>query len=172
VKLPGWAIALSVCAFFGALITWVVRVPNAKLVVPPFEAPHGVKKLAHPGGAPEDEPALEDLPTMPVGTVELPEQLDRRQLEAGMEKVRQHVEKCRGLEPFSGTLTVRLTIAQSGGVKSVVVVPPKGEPPRHDSPLADCVVKEVKRANFPRFRGSLIPTIELTYPFLFKDGNG
>ena len=50
---PGWAIALMVCAFFGALVAWVVHVPNAPVNVPPFDPPK-VKKVAHvpKGGGP------------------------------------------------------------------------------------------------------------------------
>jgi hypothetical protein len=169
-RVPGWLIALSVCAFFGALVAWVVHVPSAPVVVPPFDPPK-VKKIAlnaDAGAAPEDEPVGEDLPAMPVGTVDLPEHLDRQKLETGMEKIKKHLDKCRGLEPFTGTLTVRLAITTSGNVKSAQVVPAPAAP----SPLAECVVKAVKHyGSFPRFKGSLIPVIELTYPFLFKDGS-
>ncbi len=166
-KIPGWAIALAVCAFFAALVGWVVHVPDAPVVVPPFDPPKVRLAAARDSGAaPEDEPVGEDLPAMPVGTADLPEQLARRKREAGMDEVKHRVDRCRGLEPFNGILTVRLTISQSGNVKSAVVVPQ----PAGAFPLADWLNKESKEDRFPRFRGLLIPTIELTYPFLFKGG--
>jgi hypothetical protein len=172
VKIPRWAIALVVVLGLGALAVRAIRMPSSPLQAAPFEPPKlQPKGVPRDGGNPEEEgTGMEEAPMMPVGTVEHPEQLDRRQLENTMDKVKHAVDqKCRGLEPFIGTLTIKLTIGQSGNVKSATAVPPREGSPVAPAMLEKCVIKEVKHANFPRFRGTLIPTIELTYPFLFKE---
>jgi hypothetical protein len=165
VKFPvRWAVVAGVAALGAALTVWFLREPSGAMVVPPLHPPR-LKAANDPGKAaeaPENEAVTEDAPTMPVGTVDLPEQLDRRQLEAGMAKVKELVERCRGLETFVGTITVKLTIARSGNVQSVVLVSPLLR-----TATTDCVTKAARNASFPRFRGTLLPTIELTYPFLF-----
>ena len=159
-----WAVVAGVGALGAALAVWLLREPTGAMVVPPLHPPRlrASNDPGKPAEAPENETVTEDTPTMPVGTVELPEQLDRRQLEAGMAKVKDHVERCRGLEAFVGTITVKLTIAKSGNVQSVSLVSPLLR-----TATTDCVTKAAHNASFPRFRGTLLPTIELTYPFLF-----
>lgn len=136
----------------------------------------------------DDEPVAED-PAPPVPAPgDVPELLGRHDLEAGMEKIQPRLAQCRaasetvtaraeerGEEGGEGraesrredelvsVVTVRLTIAKTGQVQSVTVLPP------HDrSALAECVSRAVRTASFPRFRGTLLPTIELTYPIVFR----
>lgn len=150
---------LGLVAALGARAAWA---PDRPVAAPPLEPPKVTRAPKAAADAPEAEGPAEDLPTMPVGTSDLPEQLDRRQLEAGMNKVKPHVFRCRELEQFVGYIKVRLVIARSGNVQSVHVV----EPPERTR-TTECVAKAVRTASFPRFRGTLIPTVELTYPFLF-----
>lgn len=158
----------AVVLLLAALAGWSFYAPDHPATAPPLDPPRlpSAASRSKPEGAPDNEAPVEDLPTMPVGTIELPEQLDRRQLEAGMEKARKHVERCRAVEPFTGTLTVRVTIAKNGNVQSVALLPP---PETIDkTPFGECVKKALKlRGSFPRFRGTVLPTIELQYPYLF-----
>ena len=157
------AVALGVLALVGALGLWLWRPPSGALVVPGLRPLKLPPRAARAADTPESESATEDAPLMPVGTRELPEQLDRRQLEAGMEHVR--LDKCLGPEspPFQGTITVHLTIGRSGGVQSVQALPPAA-----NTPIGLCVAKQVQRtASFPAFRGSLVPTVDLIYPIVF-----
>jgi hypothetical protein len=156
-------VALGVLALSAAVAVWLWRPPSGAVAAPPLKPIH-LQPKAHVADSPEGETGSEDAPLMPVGTKELPEQLDRRQLEAGMQKVK--LDKCKHVEepPFTGTLTVRLTIARSGNVQSVAVLPPA-----EGTQTGICVAKQVKRdASFPAFRGTLVPTAELTWPFLFS----
>src|SRR5690348_14124601 len=143
-------------ALGAALAVWLLREPSGAMTVPPLHPPRlrPSSEAGKPAEAPENDTASEDAPTMPVGTVDLPEQLDRRQLEAGMAKVKEHVERCRGLEAFVGTITVKLTIAKTGSVQSVSLVSPLLR-----TATTDCVTKAARGASFPRFRGTLLPTI-------------
>jgi hypothetical protein len=154
-------VVLGLFALGAALAVWLWRPPSGAVAAPALQAVHLPPK---PHAEPLDEiGGSEDAPLMPVGTKELPEQLDRRQLEAAMAKVK--IDKCKIADepPFAGTLTVRVTIAKSGNVQSVAVLPPADT-----SATGACVAKQIRReAAFPAFRGTLLPTIELTYPFLF-----
>jgi len=156
-------VALGVLALAAALAVWLWRPPSGAVAAPPLKPIH-LTPRAKTADSPDSEIGTEDQPIMPVGTKELPEQLDRRQLEAGMAKVK--LDKCRHAEepPYTGTLTVRVTIGRSGSVQSVGVLPPA-----EGTLTAQCVAKQVKRdAEFPAFRGTLVPTVELTWPFLFS----
>lgn len=164
--LIGLAVAATV-----ALIVWLVREPHWTANAAPISVPK-VKRPSKPsaavGGAPESpesEAPEPETPTMPVGTAELPEQLDRHQLENGMAKAFKAVEKCWDLEHFAGRMRVNVVIDKSGNPKSVQLLEPAQK-----TPTTDCVVKAVHRnASFSRFRGTLLPTVELSYPFLFKE---
>lgn len=161
-----WALGSAVAFLALSVVIWYVRGPVGAVAAPPLDPPHlkGPSAASKRGtDAPENEAVVEDLPTMPVGTTDLPEQLDRRQLEAGMTKVKSQLPKCRPDVPFVGTVIVRLTIGKSGNVQSAQVV----QPPEK-TPFSECLAKVVKSASFPRFRGTVVPAIELTYPFLFK----
>jgi hypothetical protein len=146
---------------------WLLHEPDAPVNAPPLEVPkirRPVKPAASVADAPEGEAPAEEAPTLPVGTSDLPEQLDRHQLEAGMEKARKPVEKCHELENFVGTITVHVVIAKTGNPQTTTLVSPG------KTPTTDCVVKAVQRnASFGKFRGTVLPTAELTYPFLFRE---
>jgi hypothetical protein len=139
--------------------------------VPPLKTPRlralwekdPAAQAAHP--AQEDENAPEDeTPTLNVLTAGgLPEDPDRHEMEAAMDKVRKRVEACQSLEQLAGIIQVRLVIDRSGNVRSAHVLPPLDE-----TQTGLCVAREVKHASFPRFRGTLTPTVELIYPFYFR----
>jgi hypothetical protein len=113
--------------------------------------------------APEDEPVADE--PVAVETGDVPESLGRRDLQDGMDQLRPAVLACATeTEPFAGLLTVHITIAKTGGVQSVEVLPPNDE-----APIVKCVEKAVRAATFPRFAGTLLPTVELTFPFFFAD---
>jgi outer membrane biosynthesis protein TonB len=173
---PTWRlpVLVGVLSALGVwLAIWLLHEPDApvnapKLVVPKIRRVHRPATTAAETGvsdAPEGEAPAEEAPTLPVGTSDLPEQLDRHQLEEGMEKARHAVEKCQPLEGFVGTITVHVTIAKTGNPQSTQLVAPKEK-----TATTDCVVKAVQRnASFPKFRGTVLPTTELTYPFLFRE---
>jgi hypothetical protein len=111
--------------------------------------------------APPEEESVADEPVVEVQTGQLPELLGRHDLEAGMEKVRAAVGACAEVEHYAGVATVRIVIAPTGAVQAVSVLPPLDE-----TETGACVSKAVRAATFPRFRGTVIPTVELTYPFM------
>ena len=139
--------------------------------VPPLKTPRlralwDKDPAAHAANpAPEDENAPEDeTPTLNVLTAGgLPEEPDRHDLEEAMEKVRKRVESCQSLEQLAGIVQVRLVIDRSGNVKSAHALEPLDQ-----TQTGQCVAREVRHASFPRFRGTLTPTIELIYPFYFR----
>jgi hypothetical protein len=165
--LIGFAVAVAV-----ALTVWLLREPHwtaqaAPIAVPKVKRPSKAS-AAGVGGAPESpetEAPEPETPTMPVGTADLPEQLDRHMLENGMSKAFKAVEKCWDLEHFAGRMRVNVVIDKTGNPKSVQLLEPTMK-----TQTTDCVVKAVHRnASFPHFRGTLLPTVELSYPFLFKE---
>jgi hypothetical protein len=159
-------VALVTCAV--ALAIWWIREPDGKVSAPPITVPKLKRPTRHGAASAPDSiesDTVEEAPTMPVGTSELPEQLDRHQLESGMAKTFNAVERCHDVERFVGRIRVHLVINKSGNPEKVQLVEPEVR-----TPTTDCVVKAVHRnATFPRFRGTLLPTVELTYPFLFKE---
>jgi hypothetical protein len=59
---------------------------------------------------------------------------------------------------------VKLTIEKNGSVRSIQV-----QPPVDKTRTADCVKHALHGLSFPRFRGTYIPEIEWSYPFLFAE---
>jgi outer membrane biosynthesis protein TonB len=119
-----------------------------------------------PSQTTEDDPTApeDETPTLNVLTAGgLPEEPGRRDLELSMGKMQPQVELCKRAEPFSGIVQVRVVIDRSGVVKSAQALPPLEQ-----NPIGQCVAKAVRQASFPKFRGTLNPTIELTYPFYFR----
>jgi hypothetical protein len=111
---------------------------------------------------PEDEPVADEPAARPVQSGP-PEMLNRHDLENAMLKVQPKVMQCRDVEQFTGMLKVRMVIAKTGNLQSMTVLPPAEK-----TRTAECVKKALRNVTFPRFRGTLIPTIEWTYPFLFN----
>jgi hypothetical protein len=91
--------------------------------------------------------------------------LNRHDLENAIDRVRDKVMQCRAVEQFSGLLTVKLVITRNGSLQSASVLPPVEQ-----TRTAECVRHALRGLSFPRFRGTYLPTIEWTYPFLFKEG--
>jgi hypothetical protein len=154
----------------GVVIAWVWLRPLHEGSLPPPVArgPRKARPLADPRRgalvAPEDEPVAEDPAAAPVQAGP-PEKLGRHDLENAIDKVRGNVLACRDVEQYSGILTVKMTIAKSGNLQSVSVMPPVDK-----TRTAECVKRALHHLSFPRFRGTVMPTIEWSYPFLFKDG--
>jgi hypothetical protein len=150
------------------LAAWWQLAPGPTPRVRTLRPPHPVRAAAaaDAGARTPDDETAEDTPPAPVaaGPNDLPEQPSRHDLEAGMERVKKQVARCQSLEQVTGALWVRVVIARSGSVQSVSALPP------HDkTPTGECVAKAVKHeASFPRFRGELTPTVELTFPFYFR----
>jgi hypothetical protein len=105
----------------------------------------------------EDEPVEE--PPVPPSLDGRPELLGRRELQLAMDALRRRFSGCKGIENLSGNLQVKLRIARSGAVESVSILPPH-EP----TPTDNCIRQVARSGSFPRFRGTRIPVIELTYP--------
>jgi hypothetical protein len=80
-----------------------------------------------------------------------------------MLKIMPKLMECQTLEQFVGTVQVHLVIDRSGNVKSAQALQPLDQ-----TQTGQCVAKESRHASFPRFRGMLTPTIELTYPVYFR----
>ncbi len=151
-----------VCA---AVIAWVWLRPlhDGPLPPPVTRAPRQARVDPRHGAVaqPEDEPVADEPAAQPVHAGP-PEQLGRHDLENAIDKLRPKVMQCRDVEQFSGFLTVKLTIERNGSVRSVAV-----EPPVDKTLTADCVKHALHGLSFPRFRGTWMPQIEWTYPFLF-----
>ena len=80
-----------------------------------------------------------------------PEQLNRHDLEAVIDKVKPKVlQQCRDVEQFAGFLTVKLTIEKNGSVRSIQV-----QPPVDKTRTADCVTWA--RRTIERYPGHLPP---------------
>ncbi|HEX8951489.1 MAG TPA: hypothetical protein VF945_06570 [Polyangia bacterium] len=153
-----------VCA---ALIAWVWLRPMHEGWLPAPVARAARKARVDPRGAPvaqpEDEPVAEEPTAQPVHAGP-PEQLNRHDLESALDKVKPKVLQCREVEQFAGFLTVKLTIEKSGAVKSIAV-----QPPVDKTRTADCVKHALRGLSFPHFRGTWVPQIEWSYPFLFAE---
>ena len=154
-----------VCA---AAIAWVWLRPmhEGSLPAPVVRAPRKARVDPHRAAVaqPEDEPVAEEPTAQPVHSGP-PEQLNRHDLEAVIDKVKPKVlQQCAGVEQFSGFLTVKLTIEKNGSVRSIQV-----QPPVDKTRTADCVKHALHGLSFPRFRGTYIPEIEWSYPFLFAE---
>jgi hypothetical protein len=153
-----------VCA---AVVAWVWLRPLREGTLPPPVVRAPRKARIDPRratvAAPEDEPVADEPAAAPVQAGP-PEQLNRHDLESAIGKVRSKVLACRDVEQFSGFLTVKLTIEKTGALKSVAV-----QPPVDKTRTADCVKHALRGLSFPRFRGTWVPQIEWTYPFVLGD---
>ena len=110
---------------------------------------------------PEDEPVAEEPAAQPVHSGP-PEQLNRHDLEAVIDKVKPKVLQCRDVEQYVGFVPVKLVIEKNGSVKSTSV-----QLPVDKTRTADCVKHALRGISFPHFRGTYIPQIEWSYPFYF-----
>jgi hypothetical protein len=123
-----------------------------------------VKAAAAPsanGASDEELPA--DDPLAVVETDGLPEEPSRHDFELAMAKVQAAVDACQALEQFVGTVQVHAVINKNGLLQSAQALPPLDT-----TETGKCVAKAVRAAQLPKFRGTLTPTIELTYPFYFR----
>jgi hypothetical protein len=149
-------------------IAWVWLRPMHEGVLPPpvTRAPRKARAKVDPHAAlpqPEDEPVADEPAAQPVRTGP-PEQLNRHDLENAIDHYRSKVLACKDVEHYTGFVTVKLTIERNGSVRSTSV-----QPPVDKTPTADCVKHALHGLSFPHFRGTYIPQIEWTYPFLFAD---
>jgi TonB family protein len=92
------------------------------------------------------------------GNSNLPEDLQKADISAGIAKVRSRVEGCAAKSNAKGTVKVSVKVAGNGSVSSVTV---KQSP---DSTLASCVQSAVTKATFTKTQhgGSF------SYPFTFR----
>jgi hypothetical protein len=105
------------------------------------------------------EAPRDDVPSGPAKPTK--KGLDRGDVEKAMDGVRAAIMKCREVEQFEGTVTIRFVVAPSGDVRSAEATGPK-----KGTPTGDCVAAAVKRARFPAFDGA--PT-SFTSPFLLAE---
>jgi len=169
---PLWtALVLGAAALFLIVAVLTLRRVEVSAAPTPLVVPQLPDRSHNVDGGGElvdDQP--EEPAAAPVSIGGIPEQLDRRQLEAAMVKVKPAVLHCRGLNAwggYAGELSVRMTIASSGALSQAVIL---GVPPEEThTALADCVLHAIHGISFPRFRGALHPTMEWTYPFVLRD---
>jgi hypothetical protein len=158
-------VALWIVCAAGIAWVWLRPMHEGSLPAPVVRAPR--KARVDPRRAavaqPEDEPVAEEPTAQPVHTGP-PEQLNRHDLEAVIDKVKPKVLQCREVEQFTGFLTVKLTIEKNGSVRSTSV-----QPPVDKTRTADCVKHALHGISFPHFRGTWMPEIEWSYPFLFAE---
>lgn len=152
---------LALWVLCAGAVAWVWFRPLRQGALPPW--PARTQQTAKVVEAPDDEPADD-----PVGTsvrTGPPERLDRDDLLRSIARVTPKVMACQRVEQVSGLVKVKMEIARSGRLQSAVVLPPFDK-----SRTADCVKHALRGLGFPRFLDSATPTIEWTYPFLFKPG--
>jgi hypothetical protein len=162
------ALAVAGTVVLAALLIAWRRGEPAPTETPPVVTPRLRALSSPPAPQPAASPSSEEDvvaedPTPAMDPSGVPEELGRRDLEGGMERVRPQVEACQSLEQFVGIAMVELTINHAGGVQSVTLLPPLDQ-----TQTGECMAKAVKTASFPKFRGTLAPTIDLTYQFLFR----
>jgi hypothetical protein len=155
---------LAVVALAGSLV-WALRKVDTRVQPPPYEVPKLPPKPVYVGAEAEEQAA--DEPPAPVAVGGVASTLDRRKLEDGLAKVRPHLQRCKGLGPYSGVLFWKLTIQPTGAMSSAQLsTTPEPAPP---APLVDCLAKVFKTATFPRFSNTVAPTVEWIYPLTLKD---
>lgn len=163
IRADRWGLGLGAVALGASLTVWAMHMPNEPVKVVPLAAPHLQSRDSDRAAAAVEDAPEDDAPTA-VDTTLLPEQLDRRQLEKGMNDLEPKIDQCRKIDPpYSGVMRVELSITRAGNVQSVSVLPPAA-----GTPAGACVAKAVKRASFPRYRGTQVPVTELSWPFLFQ----
>jgi TonB family protein len=97
------------------------------------------------------------FPRPQTSAPQLPEGLDRQMISGGILAVRQAVTQCGDDNPVSGSVKVRVSVAPTGKVTSVVV----DRTP--DAQLGECVAAAIQRAVFsPTQLGG-----SFSYPFVF-----
>jgi hypothetical protein len=155
-----WIVCAGVIAW-----VWLRPLHEGALPAPVGRAPRKARVDARHAAvaAPEDEPAAEEPTAAPVQAGP-PEQLNRHDLENAMDKVKPKVLACRDVEQLNGFVVVKLVIDKTGNLKSAAV-----QPPHDHTRTAECVKHALRSLSFPRFRGTYVPTIEWSYPFLFGD---
>src|SRR5262245_17671235 len=93
---------------------WQQCRPAPRVTVPPLHPPRPARVQAPAdGGAqaalkPEDEPIVDETPSLLRPPSEVPEEPTRRDLENGMARVKSHVARCQSLENVTGVVTVRI----------------------------------------------------------------
>lgn len=90
----------------------------------------------------------------------LPETLNKSQIQGGMRSTKTKVQACFDRFKVPGLARVSITIGRKGRVTSAKV---KGV--FAGTPTGDCVKKATRGARFPKFKGS---PITITYPFLLR----
>jgi len=88
-----------------------------------------------------------------------PRELDRKQIQRGMARLRSRVQACFDKFKVPGLLRVRTTVQPSGRASGRVVGELAG------TPTASCVVRALPSLSFPTFTG---PPMTFTYPFTLR----
>jgi len=92
---------------------------------------------------------------------DLPDQLNMNQIRDTMNRVKARVQACYDQFQVEGMANVQFTIRGEGSINDVSI---RGKFRGTDT--GDCVVKAVKTAHFPKFRGK--PMTIKNYPFLLQ----
>jgi Putative zinc-finger len=112
------------------------------------------------GGAPAPK-ATAKPKTAASPASNLPEQLNMNQIRGAMNKIKGRVQSCYDQHQVEGMAKVRFKISPTGKVASPSI---RGKFRGTDT--GDCVMKAVKKANFPKFSGK--PMTISSYPFLLQ----
>jgi hypothetical protein len=110
--------------------------------------------------APTPKKAAREESTGGGGDDNLPEQLNKSDIQGGMGKVRDKVNGCYGQYHVPGLANVQVTIGKSGRVSSANVTGTFA-----GTPTGSCLEKAVKSASFPPFKGA---AMTLTYPYVLR----
>jgi hypothetical protein len=94
------------------------------------------------------------------GDDNLPDQLGKGEIVAGMSKIKGRVGSCYDQFKVPGLANVSVTIGHSGSVRSASV-----SGAFSGTPTGSCVEKAVKGASFPRFKGA---DQTINYPFMLR----
>jgi len=157
-----------VCALAIAWV-WLRPMHDGTLPPPVTRAPRKARAKVDPHAAlaqPEDEPVADEPAAQPVRTGP-PEQLNRHDLENAIDHYRSKVLACKDAEQYNGFVMVKMTIERNGSLHSISV-----QPPVDKTRTADCVKHALHGLSFPHFRGTYVPQIEWTYPFMLGEVAG
>ncbi len=104
-------------------------------------------RAAAPAAAPADDPNL-------------PDQLGRGDIVAGMNGIKGRVDGCSAQYHVPGTAMVSVVIGKNGRVSSASV-----QGALAGTPTGDCVARAVRGASFKKFKGS---PMSINYPFILR----
>jgi hypothetical protein len=161
----GWGVMIASgvgMVLLGAALAAATRALLAPSVKPPPPvAPTLPRKDDAPVELDEDRAPRATTLKTPPRAGKLPDELQRAEILAAMERVKPKADRCADEFHQNGIATVKMTLVSSGRVMQV-----KAEGELAGTPLGTCIEQAAKTASFRSFKR---PTVTLTYPFLLKE---